>query len=110
LALALCFAAVLGCQRQPTPTEGDAGAPAAKREEREFAMRCGACHERERAVHGPSLQEIATLHAADPEGIVRWARAPGRKRAQFQPMPSFRHLSEEDLRGIARFMITTGRP
>jgi mono/diheme cytochrome c family protein len=98
-----------GCQREPADsTQGDSNAKSARQGEREFAMRCASCHARGRAANGPSLEEIASLHRADPEGIVRWARTPGRKREQFPPMPSFRHLSEEDLRAIAAHMVKAG--
>ncbi|HEY8943224.1 MAG TPA: cytochrome c [Polyangiaceae bacterium] len=98
-----------GCQRESADsTQGGSDAKSARQGEREFTMRCASCHARGRAANGPSLEEIASLHRADPEGIVRWARSPGRKREQFPPMPSFRHLSEQDLRAIAAHMVKAG--
>ena len=41
--------------------------------------------------------------------IVTWAKAPGRKRTNFAPMPAFAHLPEGDLRAAAEFMLEMGQ-
>lgn len=99
------------CRRAPPQpkNEREQEAEVARRQEREFAMRCGPCHALGRSTLGPSLEEIAGLYSEDPDGIVRWAQAPGRKRTELAPMPSFRHLPEQDLRAIAEYMLKIGQ-
>jgi len=80
-----------------------------RRGERSFAMRCANCHAREAELAGPSVREIAGIHAEAPDGIVRWARAPGRKRPNKTQMPSFDHLAEDDLQAIASYVLWAGK-
>ena len=108
-------AAATHCKRRYQPTVSElvsATNPSfdeLRRGERSFAMRCASCHARESELVGPSVREIAGIHRDAPDGIVRWARAPERKRPNKQKMPSFEHLAEEDLRGIARYIVWAGR-
>jgi len=57
---------------------------------------------------GPALTEIAQLYTGNPDGIVAWARAPGRKRANVQPMPAFGALGDTKLRKAADYMLELG--
>lgn len=79
-------------------------------EQRLFTTRCGACHAVDSVRVGPPLREIATIYRDKPEGIVTWALAPGKKRANFPQMPSMRHVGEKDLLVIARYMLQAGTP
>lgn len=77
--------------------------------EHRFKLFCGACHAPEQKLVGPPLREIAQLYAGNPDGIVVWAKAPGKKRADYPQMPAFGGLvSEADLSAIARFMLQQG--
>jgi len=69
---------------------------------------CAACHAVDRVLAAPSLTEIYSLYANNPQGIVAWAKAPGDKRAQFPPMPSFAHLGDEKLALVADYMLALG--
>jgi mono/diheme cytochrome c family protein len=73
-----------------------------------FEQNCAACHGVEKRLVGPPLTEIARIYAKNPAGIVSWARAPGRKRADSAPMPSMAHVKEEQLSRIADYMLSTG--
>ena len=66
---------------------------------------CAACHAPDTKLVGPPLREIATIYAGNPDGIVTWSMAPGKKRPDFPPMPSFSHLGPEKLRVIANFIL-----
>jgi len=66
---------------------------------------CAACHAVDRVLAAPSLVEIGSVYSGNPEGIVNWAKAPGRKRPEFAPMPSFAHLGEDQLRLVAEYML-----
>ena len=69
---------------------------------------CASCHAKDTVLAGPSLIEIAAIYKGNPEGIVRWATAPGKKRAGFQQMPSFAILGPEKLQMVAEYMLEVG--
>lgn len=73
--------------------------------ETDFEQFCGACHHPELVTVGPSLQEIRSIYANDPEGIVKWTRTPGKKRPESMQMPGFRQLTEDRLQTIARYIL-----
>ncbi|MBN1212499.1 MAG: cytochrome c, partial [candidate division Zixibacteria bacterium] len=71
-------------------------------------VNCAACHAVNKVLAAPSLVEVYSLYKDNPEGIVAWAKAPGKKRPQFAPMPSFAHLGDEKLRLVADYIIEKG--
>ncbi len=71
-------------------------------------LNCASCHAADKALVGPSLVEIAHIYKDNPEGIVSWAMAPGRKRPGSPPMPGFATLGPEKLRMIAKYMLEVG--
>ncbi len=73
-----------------------------------FGSYCGGCHAVDRRLVGPPLTEIAQIYAGNPDGIVAWARAPGKKRADAPQMPSMAAAGDRDLRIIAEYMLKTG--
>lgn len=74
-----------------------------------FKANCGACHGLDRRVVGPPLVEIAQIYADDPDGIVTWARAPGKKRADMPQMPAMSSLGDAKLKAIAEHMLAAGK-
>lgn len=78
--------------------------------ERLFQDTCGACHGVDRRIVGPPLTEIAQLYRGNPSGIVTWARAPGKKRADGPQMPAFAWLGDDKLQQIADYMLKVGKP
>lgn len=79
-------------------------------DEHVFQTTCGACHGIDTKVVGPAVTEIAKIYAGNPEGIVTWARAPGKKRPDAPQMPPFASLGDPKLRQIAEFMLKAGAP
>lgn len=73
-----------------------------------FKQICGSCHDPTEQTNAPSLKEIQSIYKDNPDGIIKWAKAPGKKRAQFQAMPSMAHLEEEELRRVAQYMLRLG--
>jgi len=71
---------------------------------------CASCHAVNKVLAGPSLREIYSIYANNPEGIVQWAKNPGNKRPEFQPMPSMAHLGEERLEMVADYILQKGAP
>jgi cytochrome c len=78
------------------------------RGERAFQV-CAGCHALDRERSGPSIREIQRLYADNAAGIVTWAKAPGRKRTEFAPMPPFGHLPAADLKAAAEYMLQLGQ-
>jgi len=78
------------------------------RGERVFQI-CAGCHALDRERSGPSVREIQRLYANNAAGIVTWAKAPGRKRTSFAPMPPFAHLPPADLQAAAAHMLEMGQ-
>lgn len=66
---------------------------------------CAACHAPDHTLVGPSLREIASIYPNNPNGIVQWATAPGKKRPNMPPMPPLAHLGQEKLHRIAAYML-----
>jgi cytochrome c len=72
-----------------------------------FKTRCAICHLVDRRLIGPPIQEIATIYAGNPAGIAAWAKAPGKKRADYPPMiPVI--LPDEDLTAAGAYMLKIG--
>jgi len=69
---------------------------------------CSACHGIDHKIVGPPLTEIARIYDGNPEGIVKWAKNPGKKRAGFPQMPPMA-LPDEDLLEVGKYMIKTGK-
>lgn len=113
-------AALAGHQRQvrersaafrDTLNKWNAANPEAPEEEAEtpeqlFAT-CAACHAPDQRLVGPPLTEIAQIYQGNPEGIVAWAKAPGKKRPDYPPMPAFGDLGDEKLKAIADYILGT---
>jgi mono/diheme cytochrome c family protein len=72
-----------------------------------YIANCKICHGNQALA--PSLGEIQSLYKANPQGIVKWAAQPGRKRAQYGPMPPMGHLHAQRLNLIAQFMLASGK-
>lgn len=66
---------------------------------------CAGCHAKDTRLVGPSLTEIAKIYEGNAAGIVAWARAPGKKRADYPQMPPM-PLPDEDLKAIAEYMLS----
>jgi len=71
---------------------------------------CAACHAVDKVLAAPALTEVYSLYKDNPEGIVAWAKNPGKKRDQFTQMPSFVHLGDEQLRMVADYILQLAAP
>lgn len=72
-----------------------------------FQQVCSSCHALDRVVTGPSLREVAQIYAGNPDGIVKWANAPGRKRMEMPAMAAQR-IGDTKLRAVADYMLKLG--
>ncbi len=73
-------------------------------------INCAACHAVDRVLAAPSLIDVYSVYKENPDGIVQWAKEPGRKRLEFAPMPSFKHLGDEQLLLVAKYILEQGAP
>lgn len=73
-----------------------------------FASNCGGCHTVDLQLVGPSLREVASIYGDDVAAVMRWVRAPGRKRPGAPQMPAF-NLPAADLRALATYVLSVGR-
>lgn len=88
----------------------DAGASLAPPNGRKLFMQtCAACHAVSKPTAAPALVEIYSLYKDNPAGIVAWAKAPGKKRAQYGQMPSMAHLGDDALSLVAAHMLEQGK-
>jgi cytochrome c oxidase subunit 4 len=69
-----------------------------------WGVTCGTCHSNTTKT-APTLAEIRGLYSTDPAKIVEWAKSPGRKRKEFEQMPSFVHLGDARLQALASYML-----
>ncbi len=69
-----------------------------------WGVTCGTCHSNTTKT-APTLAEIRRLYSTDPAKIVEWAKTPGRKRKEFEQMPSFVHLGDARLQALASYML-----
>lgn len=73
-----------------------------------FFQNCASCHTTGKKLVGPPLEEICTLHRGHPEDIVAWAKAPGKKRPDYQAMPSMAALGDAPLKMVADYILDVG--
>lgn len=72
--------------------------------ERTFRSVCLACHAVNERRVGPPLTEIADIYAGNPEGLIAWVRAPGRKRPDYPEMPPI-SMQEGQYRAVADYIL-----
>tara|TARA_Y100001954_G_C15380391_1_gene393040 strand:- start:278 stop:559 length:282 start_codon:yes stop_codon:yes gene_type:complete len=59
----------------------------------------------DKVLAAPPLIDVAKTYKDNPQGIVTWAKAPGRKRKEFAPMPAMGHVGDEKLTAIAEYIL-----
>ena len=72
--------------------------------ERVFRAVCMACHAREERRVGPPVTEIVGLYAGNPDGLIAWVRAPGKRRPDYPEMPPIT-MQEGQYRAVADYIL-----
>jgi cytochrome c len=72
--------------------------------ERTYRAVCMACHAREERRVGPPLTEIVELYAGNPDALIVWVRAPGKKRPSYPQMPPI-SMQEAQYRAVASYIL-----
>lgn len=70
-----------------------------------FKNNCAACHMKNQALVGPAITEMIDIYKDDPEGMKKWIKAPGKKRADMTQMPGFPGMSDGDLSELAHYIL-----
>ena len=66
---------------------------------------CAGCHAYDIRMIGPATKTLQILYANNPEGIAQYAANPIKKRDDYPEMPPQRHVDEETLLEVAKFML-----
>lgn len=85
----------------PRSGETETGASAG---ERTFRAVCMACHAANERRVGPPLAEIVDIYAGNPDGLIAWVRAPGKKRPDYPQMPPI-SMQEGQYRAVADYIL-----
>ncbi len=99
-------AAALGAEMRlaaGTPRIG-AGEVVASPGERVFRATCMACHDLDTRRVGPPLREIVDIYADNPDGLIAWVKAPGKKREGYQQMPPIT-MQDAQYRAVATYIL-----
>ncbi|MFN4080841.1 MAG: c-type cytochrome, partial [Saprospiraceae bacterium] len=70
-----------------------------------FNQYCSACHKQNEKLVGPPVIEMAAIYANDRDGLKKWIKEPGKKRADMPQMPGFPQLSNDDLQELSKFIL-----
>jgi cytochrome c len=83
------------------PVEVD---PVFAKGEKVFKTTCIVCHALDTRLVGPPIRELVKDYQGNPDGIAKWAKAPGKKRPDYPPMIPV-PLPDEDLRAAGVYML-----
>jgi cytochrome c len=86
------------------PKEKSASTVDANPGEEAFNNFCAACHAYDQRLVGPSIQEIQSIYAGKPEGIIAWVKSPGKKRPDYPQMPTL-PIPEDSLTQVAKYIL-----
>jgi cytochrome c len=62
------------------------------------------CHALDERRVGPPLTEIVEIYTGNPDGLIAWVRAPGKKRADYPEMPPIT-MQELQYRAVAAYIL-----
>lgn len=71
-----------------------------------FQTNCASCHKEREKLVGPPVTEMNEIYKDNPEGFVKWVKAPGKKRPDYPQMPAFGGLKEQDLIELRKYVLS----
>ncbi|MFD1770133.1 c-type cytochrome [Sphingobacterium suaedae] len=71
-----------------------------------FQASCSGCHQLDQQLVGPPIREMKQIYEKDETGLIAWIKAPGRKRMELMQMPGFPQIPDEDLKEIAKYILS----
>jgi cytochrome c len=72
--------------------------------EKVFKFSCASCHALDKRLVGPPLTEIYEEYKGNPAGITKWVKNPGKKRADYPPMPPIR-MSDTKYAAVSQYVL-----
>ncbi|TAH21184.1 MAG: hypothetical protein EAZ08_04070 [Cytophagales bacterium] len=70
-----------------------------------FQENCATCHALNEKLIGPTIKEMVQIYKGNPNAMIQWIKAPGKKRAG-EPMPAQSHLSERQLKLVTQYVLS----
>jgi cytochrome c len=68
--------------------------------------KCSVCHAKDKKLVGPPVTEMQQIYASDKSALIKWIKAPGKKREGYPKMPGFEgQISDADLEKLADFIL-----
>jgi len=71
-----------------------------------FNQYCAACHKPNEKLVGPPITEMVSIYANDKAGLIKWIKAPGKKRPDYPQMPGFSQLSDNELKELSKYILS----
>ena len=71
-----------------------------------FNESCTACHKPNDNFIGPPVTEMASIYKNNKQDLIKWIKAPGKKRANAPQMPGFPQISDEDMDTLTEYILT----
>lgn len=72
-----------------------------------FKQKCGVCHKKDEKLVGPPMLEMVNIYKGKVSELKNWIKEPGKKRADFPQMPSFKdQLSDEELNELTAYILS----
>lgn len=91
--------------KKPEETSGENQGEFAKGKDL-FQKKCSSCHKEKEKLVGPPMTEMVSIYSENKDGLKKWIKAPGKKRADYPQMPSFGSLSDEELDELANYVLS----
>lgn len=72
-----------------------------------FKQKCGICHMQDTKLVGPPVTEMVSIYNGKVADLKNWIKQPGKKRADYPQMPSFKdQLSDEELNELTKYILS----
>lgn len=73
-----------------------------------FDTKCAVCHAKDKKLVGPPVLEMVQIYQNDPAALIKWIKAPGKKREGYPQMPGFEgQINEKELDLLAKYILET---
>ena len=73
-----------------------------------FDTKCSVCHAKDKKLVGPPILEMIDIYKDNQAGLVKWIKAPGKKREGYPQMPGFEgQLNDKELEMLAKYVLET---
>ncbi|MEG0915746.1 MAG: c-type cytochrome [Myroides sp.] len=71
-----------------------------------FNQNCASCHKPKDPLIGPPVTEMALIYKDNRGDLIKWIKAPGKKRPNLPQMPGFPQISDDDMNNLTEYILT----